>query len=79
MIKVKKKYSFTDAYKTYLDNKKSNEIKEVTVYSIGTLNPLEYNDETKGFTIGEALKFPKEIRDHHRIGMVKRQIKKKNN
>jgi hypothetical protein len=47
-------------------------------YKIGTLNSLEHNDENKGFTIEEALKFPQEIKDKYNIDYIFNQLKEKN-
>ncbi len=44
---------------------------------IGVFGGSNYNDERKGFTIEEALQFPKEIRDKYNIDLIYNQIKKK--
>lgn len=48
----------------------ANKAKQDTTAKIGVLNPLDYNDETKGFTIDEASKFPQEIKDKFNLNYI---------
>lgn len=55
----------------------ANQAKADTTAKIGVLNPSEYNDSSKGFTIGEAMKFPDEIKNKFNIPYIYNQIQKK--
>lgn len=55
----------------------ANSVKNNPNYKIGSWNKLDYNDETKGFTIEEAMKFPKEVKDKYNIDYIFGQIQKK--
>lgn len=55
----------------------ANQAKADTTARIGVLNPLEYNDNSKGFTIGEAMKFPDEVKNKFNIPYIYNQIQKK--
>jgi hypothetical protein len=57
----------------------ANQAKADTTSRIGTLNPLEYNDSSKGFTLREALSFPQEIKDQYNIDMIGKQAGIKRN
>jgi hypothetical protein len=58
----------------------ANQTKADTTSRIGTLKPLEYNDDSKGFTIGEAVRtFPQEIKDQYNIDMIGKQAGIKRN
>jgi hypothetical protein len=43
---------------------------------IGTLSPLDPGYSKKGFTLAEAMEFPKEIRDKYKIDYIAEQLKK---
>lgn len=52
----------------------ANQAKADPNAKIGTLNPLEYNDDSKGFTLDEAMNFPQEIKDQYNIDHIYNQI-----
>jgi hypothetical protein len=54
----------------------ANKVKQDTTAKIGVLNPLEYNDESKGFTITDAEKFPQEVKNKYNIDYILSQIRK---
>lgn len=52
----------------------ANQAKADTTAKIGTLNPSDFNDPSKGFTINEAAKFPSEIKNKWNIDHILSQI-----
>jgi len=57
----------------------ANKAKADTTSKVGVLNPLDYNNDSKGFTIGEASKFPQEIKDKYNIDMIGKRVGIKRN